>query len=137
MNVDRHNFPSQLLNILESIAEADFIAIDFEFSGVARNNSKNSGRTIQTLQERYVEVKAAASRYQILQVGITTAHQIFPIRTRIVNLNDIPEQRFELRTYNIDLCPTIEDDLGVDRDFVLQSSAAEFLLANRFNFEKP
>jgi poly(A)-specific ribonuclease len=137
MNVDRHNFPSQLLNILESIASADFIAIDFEFSGVARNNSKHSGRTIQTLQERYVEVKAAASRYQILQVGITTAHQIFPSRTRIVNLDDIPEQSFELRTYNIDLCPTIEDDLEVDRDFVLQSSAAEFLLANRFNFEKP
>jgi poly(A)-specific ribonuclease len=136
MNVDRHNFPLQLLNILEAIADADFIAIDFEFSGVASNNSRRSGRTIQTLQERYTEVKAAASTYQILQAGITTAHQTVS-KNEDGSKHSTSDQTFELRTYNIDLCPIVEDDLDIDRDFVLQSGAAEFLLANRFSFEKP
>lgn len=139
MNIDRDNFSFHLLDILESIATADFIAIDFEFSGVASNNvRRQTSRRIQTLQERYDEVRAAACKYQILQVGITTAHQKIPDSDSTGSDSDgLAEQQFELRTYNIDLCPIVDDDLDIDRDFVLQSGAAEFLLANRFNFEKP
>jgi poly(A)-specific ribonuclease len=132
MDIDRLNFPFHLLNILDNIASADFIAIDFEFSGVASNNSKRSGRKIQSLQERYLEVKAAAEKYTILQVGLTTAHQVLSAED-----NETDEQKFELRTYNIDLCPTIEDDLSLDRDFILQSGAAEFLHTANFNFDRP
>jgi poly(A)-specific ribonuclease len=144
MNVDRHNFPTQLFLILSAIADADFIAIDFEFSGVASNINRSGSRSFATLQERYDEVRAASAKYSVIQVGITTAHLQFPSTTQgegSGNRNNLnvseDSQTFELKTWNIDLCPILEEEFGVNRDFSLQSGAAQFLLANRFDFHRP
>lgn len=74
MEVDRNSFQSRLLEILEDIAKARFVAFDLELSGIHRqphrpSNSRRKGK--QTLQQRYTEVKEAAETYTILQVGIT------------------------------------------------------------------
>ena len=74
MEVDAYSFQARLLEILENISKAHFVAFDLELSGISRqpnrpSNPKNNGT--QSLQQRYAEVKEAAERYTILQVGIT------------------------------------------------------------------
>lgn len=68
MEVDKNNFNAHLLPILRSIANADFVAIDLEMSGIA-TSSKQENKP--NLQEVYEDVKGAAEKYQVLQVGIT------------------------------------------------------------------
>lgn len=76
MDVPRHKFQAQLPFILEDIANAHFISIDLELSGIpgpqinrSRVDGASSGKP--TLQERYTDIKRAAERYQVLQLGLT------------------------------------------------------------------
>ena len=77
MDVPRHKFQAQLPFILEDIANAHFISIDLELSGIPgpqinksrTNGSGSNGKP--TLQERYNDTKSAVERYQVLQLGIT------------------------------------------------------------------
>ena len=77
MDVDQRAFSWQLPRILKAIANAHFVSVDFELSGIQsktafRVKSPESGQVNkQTLQQRYKEAKEAAERYQILQVGLT------------------------------------------------------------------
>ena len=73
--------------MLKALADAHFVAIDLELSGiqsktihrtkVVENGSTENGSTSskQTLQQRYEEAKEAAERYQILQVGLTIVNE--------------------------------------------------------------
>jgi poly(A)-specific ribonuclease len=124
MEVDRISFPSELMTILEAISKAHFVAIDFEFSGVV-SNIKPNGRVKQTIQERYAEVKQAAERFQIIQIGITCARE------------DVDGDGYELQTYNFNLSPLLDEDLEVERIFAFQSGAVDFLLRNGFRIEQP
>lgn len=63
------NWAHSLPQIIQDITECSFVALDFEFSGIPCHQSVAARQ--QSLQERYVELKEAASIYQILQVGIT------------------------------------------------------------------
>lgn len=75
MDITRQSFYFLLPRILIELAECDFIALDLELSGISlkptqgRPSKASSGK--QTLQQRYEEVKEAAERYQILQLGFT------------------------------------------------------------------
>lgn len=77
MDVPRHEFQAQLPYILEDIANAHFISIDLELSGIPgsqinksrANGSGSNGKP--TLQERYNDTKSAVERYQVLQLGVT------------------------------------------------------------------
>lgn len=78
MDVDRFSFSSQLGALLEAIAKAHFVAFDLELSGIqsrqfSLTDAPHGGK--HTLQERYVDLKAAAERYQVLQVGLTCVEQ--------------------------------------------------------------
>jgi CAF1 family ribonuclease len=64
--VTEQTWPRHLPHILQDLSDCAFVALDFEFSGIP---AIVGGR--QTLQERYAESKAAARKYQILQVGLT------------------------------------------------------------------
>lgn len=74
MDITAVTFPEYLPSILNDISTSCFVSVDFELSGVGFKPSKPQSKT-QTVQERYVEAKAAAERYQILQVGLTTCHE--------------------------------------------------------------
>jgi len=74
MEVDRNSFQSRLLGILTALSDAHFVSLDLELSGVPSKHP-NSSRHKQTLEERYKEVKEAAERYQVLQVGLTCVEQ--------------------------------------------------------------
>ena len=77
MDVPRHGFQARLPFILDDIANSHFVSIDLELSGIPGpqpNRSKmdgvgSSGKP--TLQERYIDIKQAVERYQVLQLGLT------------------------------------------------------------------
>jgi poly(A)-specific ribonuclease len=75
MDVTRKTFPFYLPRILHDLTTCCFVCLDLEFSGI---HAKTEGRLrdgMQTLQERYTEVRGAAETYQILQIGLTIAHE--------------------------------------------------------------
>lgn len=76
MDVKGIAFQPQLPALLEAIAEAHFVAIDLELSGIqSRYINKSVAGLVeggkQTLQQRYEETKEAAEKYQVLQIGLT------------------------------------------------------------------
>lgn len=79
MDVTRHTFHGLLPSLIAAIADAHFVAIDLELSGIP-GQQINKPRTATprsdgkpSLQERYAEIKEAAEKYQVLQLGITCA----------------------------------------------------------------
>nr|POE79572.1 poly(a)-specific ribonuclease parn [Quercus suber] len=118
---------SLLLDIITDISEARFVAIDLELSGVCSKSLRaTSGR--QTLQERYLETKEAAERYQILQFGLTCVHQ------------DVENQQYVLKPYNFEICPIVQErglSNDIERIISYQSGAVEFLLRVGFDMAKP
>ena len=77
MEVPRQRFQECLLYILEDIANAHFVSLDLELSGIPgpqisrpRFDGAGSGGK-PTLQERYTDTKRAVERYQVLQLGLT------------------------------------------------------------------
>ena len=78
MDVDQIAFPWQLPLILKAVANAHFVALDLELSGIhskpLHRNKVDHGHK-QSLQERYEETKEAAERYQVLQVGLTVVRE--------------------------------------------------------------
>ncbi|CAK3998656.1 CAF1 family ribonuclease like [Lecanosticta acicola] len=127
MDVDKTSFYPLLLDILTDISTSAFVAIDLELSGVPTKESwvKNSSVGKQTLQERYLEVKAAAERYQILQIGLTCVEQ------------NLQAGKYTLKPYNFDLCPIVNERIDIEREFSFSSGAAEFLLRVGFDMNRP
>lgn len=124
MEVDRKSFQSRLLGILTSLSDAHFVSLDLELSGVPSKHP-NPSRHKQTLEERYKEVKEAAERYQVLQVGLTCVEQ------------DLEKDVYTVRPYNFNLNPLVEERLDIERIFAYQSGAVEFLLNHGFRMELP
>jgi len=72
MDVTQENFRKMVLDILRNIANADYVAIDLEMSGISlRQPGEHRGNGKPSLQQQYAECKEAASTFQILQMGIT------------------------------------------------------------------
>lgn len=127
MEVDKVSFYPLLLDILTDISEAHFVAFDLELSGVPTKKVKSDrGAGRPSLQERYLEVKEAAERYQILQIGLTCVQQ------------DIEKRKYILKPYNFELSPLIDErGLDVERIFSFHSGAVDFLLKVGFDMSLP
>ena len=114
MEINRFTFQPMLKSLLVDISTAHFIALDFEFSGIhkqAHRSTKTPNSGKQTLQERYLETKAAAETYQVLQVGLTFVFE------------DLERGSYEVKPYNFNLSPLMtEKGFEIDRDIVLQGS---------------
>ena len=113
--------------MLTDISEALFVSFDLELSGVPSKQARPGKRPGKaTLQERYLETKAAAERYQILQFGLTCVEQ------------NMDKGIYILKPYNIVLSPLIDEErLDVERDFTFQSAASNFLLRQGFDVSEP
>ncbi|KAF2766079.1 CAF1-domain-containing protein [Teratosphaeria nubilosa] len=129
MDVDKTAFYPLLLDILTDISEAHFVSFDLELSGVCSKQIRGDYGTKTgkpTLQERYLETKQAAERYQILQFGLTCVTQ------------DVESGKYILKPYNFDLNPLIEErGLDVERIWSYQSGAVEFLMKVGFDLNRP
>lgn len=91
MDIPQARFPQELLKIINEIAESHFVAFDLEFSGVAGRRPVGTGKL--SLQELYEDTKAAAEKYQILQVGLTIVKE------------DLKHGRYVARPYNFNISP--------------------------------
>ena len=74
MDITSQSFAFHLPRILADLTTCCFVAIDLEFSGIARGQG-DPAKSSQTLQDRYTETKKAADKYQILQIGLTICHE--------------------------------------------------------------
>lgn len=76
MDVPVDDFQRLAPSILDAIANAHFVTLDLELSGIpgqqpnkVKAGEGSSGKP--SLQQRYAELKIAAETYQVLQFGIT------------------------------------------------------------------
>ena len=74
MEVSSRQFCSELVKILQLIADSHFVALDLEFSGIPSRRTRG-GRGRLSLQQVYEEVREAAKQYQVLQVGLTIVEE--------------------------------------------------------------
>lgn len=74
MEVTDKSFQNYLPWMLYEFSTSCFVSLDLELSGIALSSSNQSSKT-QSLQERYAESKAAAEKYQVLQIGFTFCHE--------------------------------------------------------------
>jgi poly(A)-specific ribonuclease len=127
MDVTKTSFYPLLLDILTDISESYFVAFDLELSGVpVKQPSANRRVGRPSLQERYQEVKEAAEKYSILQIGLTCVRE------------DVDTRRYISKPYNFELSPLIDvQGLDVERDFAFSTSAVDFLKRVGFDFSKP
>lgn len=121
MDINNISFGPMLLGIIEQISTAHFVSFDLEMSGITSKPPAN--RRKQTLQERYIEVKEAAEKYAILQIGITCVEEYDGI--------------YVLRPYNFYLSPMITEDLEIERIWSYQEGAVKFLLNHGFDMSAP
>ncbi|CAG8971782.1 hypothetical protein HYALB_00001891 [Hymenoscyphus albidus] len=128
MDIDANNFKWELLHILKQLSIASFVTIDLEMSGISTKPQTGSRMSKPSLQEYYNDVKHAAEKYAIVQIGITI-------------VTEDKERGFYLaRPYNFFVSPLQANGLGADikfeRDICFNTSSCEFLLRNHFDIGK-
>lgn len=74
MEISSREFSSELVKIIQLIADSHFVALDLEFSGISSRRARG-GRNRLSLQQVYEEVQEAAKLYQVLQVGLTIVEE--------------------------------------------------------------
>ncbi|KAL8777011.1 MAG: hypothetical protein Q9213_008040 [Squamulea squamosa] len=131
MDVSGQDFHRLLPSLLEAIADAQFVAIDLEFSGIS-NQQKSGSRAYKqyaggksSLQNRYEEEKVTAERYQVLQMGITCVGE------------NLDRGVYVFRPYNFNLNPFPDEKMNIQRDVTLQGRAMQFLYRHNFRMEGP
>ena len=121
MDVDNISFDPYLLDIIEAISTSHFVSLDLEMSGIP--SKPPAGRAKQSLSKRYEDIKSAAEKYQVLQIGITCVQEY--------------EGVYVLRPYNFFLNPIVSEDLDIERIWSYHSGAVRFLLGHGFRMEAP
>ncbi|KAL9001564.1 MAG: hypothetical protein Q9169_000139 [Polycauliona sp. 2 TL-2023] len=121
MDVTGQDFHRLLPSLLEAIADAQFVAIDLEFSGIS-NQQKTRVRAPKqhvggraSLQDRYEEEKSAAEKYQVLQMGITCVGE------------SLDRGVYVVRPYNFNLNPFPDEKMNIQRDVTLQGRGSHGL----------
>lgn len=127
MDINKADWPRVLQPMLTALSNAHFVSMDLELSGIAVKSTKSRDNTSykQTLQQRYEEMKMAAEKYQVLQMGITMVRE------------DVEKGGYIARPYNMYLNPVLEERLNIDRTFSFQSSSVDFLMTHGFSMEGP
>lgn len=119
MEVTRLNFTSLLPQILADISSATFLSFDMELSGLLANKRIKS-TWADTLQQRYMKDRENTQSFYPMQVGLCTFHKF--------------ADRFQVRPYSFYLFPRSLP--SYPRNFLMQSSSADFLSKHNFDFNK-
>lgn len=99
-------------DLLHHLPTAAFVAIDEEMTGISIQNRRHPKDKTPT--EQYPELKQAAERYAIIQLGVSLFH----------NKNGV----WESRSYNFYLFPS-------EREVVLNPSTIQFLKQHNMSFD--
>jgi len=119
--VTRENFDDLLPEILSQIDDANFMAIDCEFTALQPDEYSNNS-LFDSLEKRYQKIAHPCVHSIISQFGLAIFKQ---------NINS---NTYYSQTYNFFICP--RSFASVDVRFVCQASSLEFLTRFNFDFNK-
>ncbi|KAK5669258.1 hypothetical protein QVD99_003666 [Batrachochytrium dendrobatidis] len=124
MEVVQSNFEEVLDSVREAIENADFIAVDTEFTGLGLTPNERLS-LLDTPQERYLKHRSAARLFEPIQIGLAAFKW------------DAEQGVYMSKPFNFNIYPrTGNKFFGLDRTFCVQISSLEFLEGNGFDFNK-
>ncbi|XP_068100842.1 LOW QUALITY PROTEIN: poly(A)-specific ribonuclease PARN [Hyperolius riggenbachi] len=125
MEVTRINFKDQLPKVYEAIEEADFLAIDGEFSGISDGPSVSTlTNGFDTPEERYQKLKKHSMDFLLFQFGLCTFKY------------ENADAKYVTKSFNFYIFPKPFSRNSPDKKFVCQSSSIDFLANQGFDFNK-
>ncbi|XP_054848743.1 poly(A)-specific ribonuclease PARN [Eublepharis macularius] len=125
MEMTRSNFKENLGKVYEAIEEADFLAIDGEFSGISDGPSVSAlTNGFDTPEERYQKLKKHSMSFLLFQFGLCTFKY------------DLTEAKYIMKSFNFYIFPKPFNRTSPDVKFVCQSSSIDFLANQGFDFNK-
>ncbi|MFT7798837.1 poly(A)-specific ribonuclease PARN isoform X1 [Arapaima gigas] len=125
MEITRKNFKESLNTIYTAIEEADFLAIDGEFSGISDGPSVNAlTNGLDTPEERYQKLKKHSMDFLLFQFGLCTFKY------------EQSESKYIMKSFNFYIFPKPFSRSSPDIKFVCQSSSIDFLANQGFDFNK-
>ncbi|XP_061063970.1 poly(A)-specific ribonuclease PARN [Eubalaena glacialis] len=125
MEIIRSNFKSNLHKVYQAIEEADFFAIDGEFSGISDGPSVTAlTNGFDTPEERYQKLKKHSMDFLLFQFGLCTFKY------------DYTNSKYITKSFNFYVFPKPFNRSSPDVKFVCQSSSIDFLASQGFDFNK-
>ncbi|KAM4632012.1 poly(A)-specific ribonuclease PARN [Discoglossus pictus] len=125
MEITRSNFKDNLQKVYRAIEEADFLAIDGEFSGISDGPSVSTlTNGFDTPEERYQKLKKHSMDFLLFQFGLCTFKY------------DNTEDKYLMKSFNFYIFPKPFNRNSPDKKFVCQSSSIDFLANQGFDFNK-
>ncbi|KAM6156271.1 poly(A)-specific ribonuclease PARN [Rhynchocyon petersi] len=125
MEIIRSNFKSNLHKVYQAIEEADFFAIDGEFSGISDGPSVTAlTNGFDTPEERYQKLKKHSMDFLLFQFGLCTFKY------------DHKDSKYITKSFNFYVFPKPFSRSSPDVKFVCQSSSIDFLASQGFDFNK-
>ncbi|NWI20829.1 PARN ribonuclease, partial [Crypturellus soui] len=118
------DFKDNLSKVYEAIEEADFLAIDGEFSGISDGPSVSAlTNGFDTPEERYQKLKKHSMDFLLFQFGLCTFKYDH-------------EEKYIMKSFNFYIFPKPFNRSSPDVKFVCQSSSIDFLANQGFDFNK-
>uniref|UniRef100_A0A1A7X650 Poly(A)-specific ribonuclease PARN n=1 Tax=Iconisemion striatum TaxID=60296 RepID=A0A1A7X650_9TELE len=125
MEITRRNFKVCLNTVNSAIDEADFLAIDGEFSGISDGpNVSALTNGLDTPEERYTKLKKHSMDFLMFQFGLCT-----------FKYNET-KSKYITKTFNFYIFPKPFNRTSPDIKFICQSSSIDFLASQGFDFNK-
>ncbi|XP_008314795.1 poly(A)-specific ribonuclease PARN isoform X1 [Cynoglossus semilaevis] len=125
MEVTRKNYKSCLNTVYSAIEEADFLAIDGEFSGISDGpNVSALTNGLDTPEERYTKLKKHSMDFLLFQFGLCTFTY------------DQTNSKYIIKPFNFYVFPKPFNRTSPDIKFICQSSSIDFLASQGFDFNK-
>lgn len=111
--------------VYSAIEEADFLAIDGEFSGISDGpNVSALTNGLDTPEERYTKLKKHSMDFLLFQFGICTFTY------------DQTKSKYIIKPFNFYIFPKPFNRTSPDIKFICQSSSIDFLASQGFDFNK-
>lgn len=125
MEVTRRNYKACLNTVYSAIEEADFLAIDGEFSGISDGpNVSALTNGLDTPEERYTKLKKHSMDFLLFQFGLCTFKY------------DQAKSKYIIKPFNFYIFPKPFNRTSPDIKFICQSSSIDFLASQGFDFNK-
>uniref|UniRef100_A0AAQ4PR64 Poly(A)-specific ribonuclease PARN n=1 Tax=Gasterosteus aculeatus aculeatus TaxID=481459 RepID=A0AAQ4PR64_GASAC len=125
MEVTRQNFKDTLKTVCSAVEEADFLAIDGEFSGISDGpNVSALTNGLDTPEQRYAKLKKHSMDFLLFQFGLCTFKY------------DQEKSKYIIKPFNFYVFPKPFNRTSPDLKFICQSSSIDFLASQGFDFNK-
>ena len=120
MNITRYNYQRAVPLLIRTIKQCDYLAIDFEFSGLQQDFQDLANHQSDSVEQRYWKHRTNVQKFMPLQIGICAF--------KYSNLT----QTLTCQPFNFYILPHSK----TDKLLTAQLSSLQFLAENKFDFNK-